>query len=75
MAERKVLLEKSPFGAYLRTIGRTLAFAAVLAYLGTWGNEIGTRVATSAYPTAVDMGKCSGSKRRSAGHEPEEIAF
>ena len=30
--------------AYLRTIGRTLAFAAVLAYLGTWGNEIGTVV-------------------------------
>ena len=26
--------------AYLRTFGRTLAFAAVLAYLGTWSNEI-----------------------------------
>jgi type IV secretion system protein TrbL len=33
--------------AYLRTIGRTLAFAAVLAYLGTWGNEIGTVVDTT----------------------------
>ena len=26
--------------AYLRTFGRTLAFAAVLAYLGAWSNEI-----------------------------------
>ncbi len=26
--------------AYLRTIGRTLAFATGLAYLATWGNEI-----------------------------------
>lgn len=34
---------RSP-SAYLRTIGRTLAFAAVLAYLGTWGNEISTVV-------------------------------
>jgi hypothetical protein len=30
--------------AYLRTFGRTLAFAAVLAYLGTWSNEIGAVV-------------------------------
>src|SRR6516164_2081368 len=34
---------RSP-GAYLRTIGRTLAFAAVLAYLPTWSNEIATTV-------------------------------
>jgi TrbL/VirB6 plasmid conjugal transfer protein len=34
---------RSP-GAYLRTIGRTLAFAAVLAYLPTWSNEIATAV-------------------------------
>lgn len=31
--------QRSP-SAYLRAIGRTLAFAAVLAFLGTWGNEI-----------------------------------
>jgi hypothetical protein len=30
--------------AYLRTFGRTLVFAAVLAYLGTWSNEIGAVV-------------------------------
>ncbi|MEO8351666.1 MAG: hypothetical protein ABI680_08040 [Chthoniobacteraceae bacterium] len=35
--------QRSP-SAYLRTIGRTLAFAAVLAYLATWGNEIATIV-------------------------------
>src|SRR5215471_21594644 len=34
---------RSP-GAYLRTIGRTFAFAAVLAYLPTWSNEIATTV-------------------------------
>jgi hypothetical protein len=36
---------RSP-GAYLRTIGRTFAFAAVLAYLPTWGNEVATIVDT-----------------------------
>jgi hypothetical protein len=34
---------RSP-SAYLRTIGRTLAFAAVLAYLPTWSNQIATTV-------------------------------
>jgi hypothetical protein len=34
---------RSP-SAYLRTIGRTFAFAAVLAYLPTWSNEIATTV-------------------------------
>src|SRR5260370_18868747 len=34
---------RSP-SAYLRTIGRTFAFAAVLAYLPTWSNEIVTTV-------------------------------
>jgi hypothetical protein len=33
--------------AYLRTFGRTLAFAALLAYLGTWSNEIGAVVDTT----------------------------
>ena len=31
--------QRSP-GAYLRTIGRTLAFAAVLASLASWGNDV-----------------------------------
>ena len=35
--------QRSP-SAYLRTIGRTLVFAAVLAYLPTWSNEIATAV-------------------------------
>jgi len=35
--------QRSP-SAYLRTIGRTLVFAAVLAYLPTWSNEIATTV-------------------------------
>src|SRR5260370_8480677 len=34
---------RSP-SAYLRTIGRTFAFAAILAYLPTWSNEIATTV-------------------------------
>jgi hypothetical protein len=34
---------RSP-SAYLRTIGRTLVFAAVLAYLPSWSNEIATTV-------------------------------
>jgi hypothetical protein len=34
---------RSP-SAYLRTIGRTFAFAAVLAYLPTWSSEIATTV-------------------------------
>ena len=34
---------RSP-SAYLRTIGRTFAFAAVLAYLPSWSNEIATTV-------------------------------
>ena len=34
-----IIGQRSP-GAYLRTIGRTLAFAAVLASLGTWGNDV-----------------------------------
>jgi hypothetical protein len=34
---------RSP-SAYLRTIGRTFAFAAVLAYLPNWSNEIATTV-------------------------------
>jgi len=35
--------QRSP-SAYLRTIGRTLVFAAVLAYLPSWSNEIATTV-------------------------------
>jgi hypothetical protein len=35
--------QRSP-SAYLRTIGRTLVFAAVLAYLPTWSNGIATTV-------------------------------
>lgn len=41
---------RSP-SAYLRTIGRTLAFAAVLAFLGTWGNEISAVVDTTVKDT------------------------
>ncbi len=37
--------------AYLRTFGRTFAFAALLAYLGTWSNEIGTTVHTTVRET------------------------
>ncbi len=29
---------------YLRIVGRTFAYASVLAYLATWGNEVGTVV-------------------------------
>ena len=49
---------RSP-SAYLRTIGRTLAFVAVLSYLPTWGNEVAAVVDTTvretlkADPTAV----------------------
>ena len=49
---------RSP-SAYLRTIGRTFAFAAILAYLPTWNNEIATvvdstvRETLKADPTAV----------------------
>jgi hypothetical protein len=35
--------QRSP-SAYLRTIGRTLVFAAVLAYLPSWSNDIATTV-------------------------------
>jgi len=41
---------RSP-SAYLRTIGRTFAFAAVLAYLPVWGNEIATTVDTTVRET------------------------
>jgi hypothetical protein len=41
---------RSP-SAYLRTIGRTFAFAAVLAYLPTWNNEIATVVDTTVKET------------------------
>src|SRR5437762_927050 len=41
---------RSP-GAYLRTIGRTFAFAAVLAYLPTWNNEIASVVDTTVKET------------------------
>ncbi len=41
---------RSP-GAYLRTIGRTFAFAAVLAYLPTWGNEVAAIVDTTVKET------------------------
>jgi len=37
--------------AYLRTIARTFAFAAVLAYLPTWSNEIGSTVDTTVRET------------------------
>ena len=37
--------------AYLRTVGRTFAFAAVLAYLPTWSNEAATVVDTAVRET------------------------
>ena len=37
--------------AYLRTIGRTFAFIAVLSYLPTWGNEIAATVDTTVRET------------------------
>lgn len=41
---------RSP-SAYLRTVGRTFAFAAVLAYLPTWSNEAATVVDTTVKET------------------------
>jgi hypothetical protein len=41
---------RSP-SAYLRTIGRTLAFVAVLSYLPTWGNEVAAVVDTTVKET------------------------
>jgi hypothetical protein len=41
---------RSP-STYLRTIGRTFAFAAVLAYLPTWNNEITAVVDTTVKET------------------------
>lgn len=41
---------RSP-SAYLRTIGRTFAFAAVLAYLPVWGDQIATTVDTTVRET------------------------
>jgi hypothetical protein len=41
---------RSP-SAYLRTVGRTFAFAAVLAYLPTWNNEIASVVDTTVKQT------------------------
>jgi hypothetical protein len=41
---------RSP-SAYLRTIGRTFAFAAVLSYLPTWSNEISTTIDTTVRET------------------------
>ncbi len=41
---------RSP-SAYLRTVGRTFAFAAVLAYLPTWSNEASTVVDTTVKET------------------------
>jgi hypothetical protein len=41
---------RSP-SAYLRTVGRTFAFAAVLAYLPTWSNEAATVVDTTVRET------------------------
>ena len=41
---------RSP-SAYLRTIGRTFAFAAVLAYLPTWNDEIASVVDTTVKET------------------------
>ena len=35
----------------MRTVGRTFAFAAVLAYLPTWSNEIATTVDTTVRET------------------------
>lgn len=41
---------RSP-SAYLRTVGRTFAFAALLAYLPTWNSEIATVVDTTVKQT------------------------
>lgn len=41
---------RSP-SAYLRTVGRTFAFAAILAYLPTWSNEAATVVDTTVRET------------------------
>lgn len=41
---------RSP-SAYLRTVGRTFAFAAMLAYLPTWSNEAATIVDTTVKET------------------------
>jgi hypothetical protein len=41
---------RSP-SAYLRTIGRTLAFVTVLSYLSTWGNEVAAVVDTTVKET------------------------
>ncbi len=41
---------RSP-GAYLRTVGRTFAFIAVLSYLPTWSNEAATVVDTTVKQT------------------------
>ena len=41
---------RSP-SAYLRTIGRTFVFAAVLSYLPTWSNEISTTIDTTVRET------------------------
>ncbi len=38
-------------GAYMRTFGRTLAYAAVLALLATWGGEVATIVDTTVKET------------------------
>jgi hypothetical protein len=40
--------------AYLRTIGRTFAFAAVLAYLPTWNNQIASVVDTTVETLKAD---------------------
>ncbi len=37
--------------AYLRTVGRTFAFAAVLSYLPTWSNEVSTTIDTTVRET------------------------
>lgn len=42
--------QRSP-SAYLRTIGRTLAFAAVLAYLPAWGDQVAATVDTTVRET------------------------
>src|SRR5260370_30994883 len=69
---------RSP-SAYLRTIGRTFAFAAVLAYLPTWSNEIATTVDSTVrdtlhadpagvyqqYQKALAINKSTGSTSRS----------
>ncbi len=50
MVSSTVTGQRSP-SAYLRTIGRTFAFAAVLAYLPTWGNEVAAIVDTTVKET------------------------